>query len=205
MYLPRQYDIDVPLWVFSIIKRSGFMIELWKDIKGWENYYQVSNMGRIKSLSRFNSQRERILKQNHRRGYHSVLFSKSNIHYTVATHRLVAIAFIPNPFNKPQINHINGIRDDNQISNLEWCDQSYNIKHAYENGRGHIKQVLMLCLNDKPLLIFNSQTEASKMTGIDSRRISDCCNGRKKQGGNYKWKHYPNLTKKMMKKKEEII
>lgn len=111
------------------------MEEIWKDVEGFERLYQVSNLGNVKSLANSKTKSEKILKYSlGRRGYCQVVLSKSNNKYYMRVHRLVAQAFIPNPENKPEVNHINGIRNDNRVENLEWCTQSENQIHAYRIG-----------------------------------------------------------------------
>lgn len=118
------------------------MIEIWKDIAGYEGFYQVSNLGNVKSLFRIietgNNKRsvsERMLtKTKNRDGYIKYSLSKNGILKNYQIHRLVAIAFIPNPLKKPQVNHINGIKSDNYLNNLEWSTISENNKHALNNG-----------------------------------------------------------------------
>lgn len=105
------------------------MTEIWKDIIGYEGLYQISNQGNVKS-----SHSGAIVKQQVMGGYKYVSLHKEKKLRTHRVHRLVAQAFIPNPESKPQINHINGIKTDNRADNLEWCTQSENMKHAYENG-----------------------------------------------------------------------
>lgn len=113
------------------------MEEEWRDIIGYEGLYQVSNLGRIKSLYKkvickngFRSCKEKILKNNSYGDYNRIQIGKKSKHFLV--HRLVAKAFIPNPENKPCVNHINGIKTDNRKENLEWSTYSENTIHAYD-------------------------------------------------------------------------
>jgi hypothetical protein len=114
--------------------------EIWKDIEGYEGYYQVSNMGRVKSLARevicnngIRILKEKIRKQHTNRhlGYNYVMLSKDNKQINYRVHRLVADAFIPNPYKKPQVNHIDKVKTNNKVYNLEWCTQEENMKHSY--------------------------------------------------------------------------
>lgn len=110
-------------------------LEIWKDIKDYEGLYQVSNMGRVKSLNYHNTKEERILKQNIVRGYYQVCFSVNKKRKYYRVNRLVAQAFLPNPNNYPCVNHKDENPKNNIVSNLEWCDVKYNINYGTRNKR----------------------------------------------------------------------
>lgn len=110
------------------------MNEKWKQVKGHE-YYEVSNLGKARSYNMTGAGHKRrkipvILRPGKTRGYTTYSFNGK----TYRAHRVVAIHFIPNPENKPQVNHINGNKSDNRAENLEWCSISENHKHAFESG-----------------------------------------------------------------------
>lgn len=123
-------------------------MEVWKDIQDYEGYYQVSNLGRVKSLDRYiyNYRGGKALRKgiilklgDNGKGYLILDLMKEGKRQSVKVHRLVAKAFIPNPNNKPQTNHIDGIKTNNYYMNLEWCTQSENTIHSYKNGLQKIR------------------------------------------------------------------
>jgi hypothetical protein len=112
--------------------------EIWKDIAGYEGLYQVSNLGNIMSFQnktpKSNKAISKLLKPALSPRYYQVDLCLKGKKRRAIVHREVAIAFIPNPLNKPCVNHINGIRTDNRVENLEWCTSSENRIHAFETG-----------------------------------------------------------------------
>ena len=156
-------------------------MEEWRDIKGYEGKYQVSNLGRVKS-------RHKILKPNNVKGYLYVYPSKNSKKEALKVHRLVAEAFIDNPENKPEVNHIDGNKENNRVENLEWCTKSENMQHAiktglmhqYKTGEGPLSRKI-ICINTGE--IYNSSRHASKETGIDNSNITKCCRGKQNSAG----------------------
>jgi hypothetical protein len=156
--------------------------EEWRDIAGFEGCYQVSNIGRVRSLSRmisngkgFYRSKDKILKPNTLfKGYLQVELKRSLRRHPLQVHRLVAIAFLPNTKNYPQVNHKNGDKQDNRVENLEWCDNSMNQKHAWENGlqkvsgkAGKPKRMVVLS-KDNEVNIFESVADAMRFLGLKS-------------------------------------
>ena len=162
--------------------------EHWKPIIGFEGLYEISNLGRVKSLSRYvkskaNSKMkipERILKTGKNKcGYALVVLMKNNKRHNKLVHRLVAEAFINNPENYAVVNHIDGNKQNNNVSNLEWCSTSYNVKHAYLTGLNKkIKAVIQLDLTGKIIRKYNSVRETEQY-GYQSSGVSEACNGLK--------------------------
>lgn len=119
--------------------------EIWKPVLGYEGYYEVSSFGRVKSLPRISHlpgnsgtyiKKEKFMKihKDRRYGYKQLELHTNSKGKTWKIHRLVGLAFIPNPLNLPQLNHIDGDKTNNRVENLEWCDNSYNQIHAFRMG-----------------------------------------------------------------------
>lgn len=174
--------------------------EEWRDIYGFEGLYLISSLGNVKSIERVKrnnagiqrvDERLRVLTPD-KDGYLRVCLSKDGLHYLKSVHRLVAEAFIPNPFNLPVVNHKNENKHDNRVENLEWCTVQYNtlygtgrIKSAMKQGRS----VEQLDLNGNVIEEFYSMGYAERATGIPQPNIHKVCIGARKTAGGYKWRH----------------
>jgi len=157
------------------------MEEIWKDIKDFEGLYQVSNFGRVKSLAKswnlqngkYFSKEEKIMIGGFNTfGYRHVTLMKNNKAYCKKIHRLVAEAFLDNPNNYPQVNHINGIKSDNRLENLEWCNQSHNMQHAMSIGL----KTMRTCEKASRAILTNAQVLEirqlkDKLTGVEIAKI----------------------------------
>ena len=181
-------------------------MEIWKDIKGYEGLYQVSNLGRVKHLEftrpnlltgGVSTIKEKVLKQRLTLyGYYTVLLSKNGKKRWYFVHRLVAEAFIPNPDNLPFVNHKDENKVNNISSNLEWCTARYNSNYGTRNRRlsdtktnntYNTKQVL--CVETG--IIYPSVREAARQTNIPNTNIGACCLNKPhcKIAGGYHWKY----------------
>lgn len=197
-------------------------VEIWKDIENYPNY-QISNFGRVKSKKRITRvgiknvkkiiRNEKILKPlKLTKGYLGIrLYDNNSNAKTFKIHRLVAQAFIPNPNNLPQVNHIDGDKTNNRIDNLEWCTCLENMNHSYNiglrdkeklkehmskvgksltNKKGHhIRKVAQYDQNNKLIKIWDSQMDASKSIGITNTSIQNVCTGKGKTAGGFIWKY----------------
>ena len=179
--------------------------EIWKDIEGFEGLYQVSNLGRVKSVKRtvWNSVKgyyktvpERILKVgDNNRGYLQVQLYREGKGKWYLVHRLVAVAFIGNPNNLLVINHKNEIKSDNRVSNLEWCSYSYNNSYNDKGkkiGEKLSKPVIGIDKVTGLIVEFGSAHEAERKLGIDNGSIIKCCKGKLNSAGNFYWMYKNN-------------
>lgn len=162
-------------------------MEVWKDIKGYEGRYQISTLGRVKSLVSHFGTEERIMKgQPVWTGYLRVCLTKDGKSKMHTIHRLVAETFIPNPQNKPIVNHIDGNITNNSIDNLEWvtyAENSNKSKNVTTSERYNSKRVI-----DSNGKIFDSYREAGRYYGLAPNTIKNDCNGSTGKGLNFKRK-----------------
>jgi len=177
------------------------MEEVWKDIEGYEGLYEVSNLGRVKSLSRIDSlgrkYKEKMLRQSNSRGYLHTSLSKDNNSKSYQTHRLVALTFIPNPENKPQVNHMDENKTNNRVDNLNWMTSKENndwgtrksraIKSSINNpkrdylelGKKFSKPIYYI--NEKgEKICFSGIHEAARVLNATASGISANLNGKRK-------------------------
>ena len=194
-------------------------VEEWKDIEGYEGLYQVSNLGRVRSLDKYvkgNGGKLYFKKGGTLKpgvdggGYFYVVLSKDRVCKTMMVHRLVAEAFLPNPNNLPQVNHKDEDKKNNFVyvndngfvnaakSNLEYCDYQYNntygtrlkrISESLKNNNCASKAVLQLDKNGNFIKEWISAALVERELGINDSSISKCCKGERKSAGNYVWKY----------------
>ena len=174
-------------------------METWKAIDGYEGLYQVSNLGRVKSLNYNHTGTERILmSRKNRGGYLYVNLHKDGHRKTITVHRLVATAFISNPHNLETINHKDEVKTNNTVGNLEWMSLKDNNNYGTRNKRlsetqindpNKSKAVQMLDRQGNLLATFPSTHEAERATGIYHGHISKCCLGKYKSAGGYIWRY----------------
>lgn len=183
------------------------MREIWKDVEGYEGLYQVSNLGRVKSLGmnfirsdlKPYTRSGRILHQLvYKNDYVKVELTNHGFSKRYYVHRLVAQAFIPNPDNLPEVNHKDENPANNHVDNLEWCTHKYNSNYGTRAKRikntmqsiGRMVPVLMYSKDGKFIKRFDSIRGASEELNIHCGSIVECCQGkRRKSAGGYVWKY----------------
>ena len=165
------------------------MKEIWKDIKDYEGHYQVSNLSRVKSI-KFG--KERILKPvTDRHGYLIVGLWKNNKQKTYKVHRLVAEAFLPNPYNLPQVNHKDENPFNNNVNNLEWCNSKYNCNFGTRIERiskRRSKTVLQYDLEGNFIREWKSTAECGR-NGFNQGHVAACCQGKLKKHKDSIWRY----------------
>lgn len=161
-------------------------MEIWKDIKGYEGKYQVSNYGNVKSMNYHRERKEKILSLCHDpSGYPFVLLYKNGKRKQCAVHRLVADAFLNNENGLPCINHKDENKQNNHASNLEFCTVAYNNRYSKDTP------VAQCDLEGNPVKVWGSIREASETLKVGATNISACCRkyGRNKTAGGFIWRY----------------
>ena len=169
--------------------------EIWKPIEGYEDRYEVSNLGRVRSLDmvlpcnsngvRSTRVRRGVIRRQHigHTGYHYVLLRDGKRDKNFRVHRLVAAAFVPNPHHLPEVNHKDEDKSNNRADNLEWCTGVYNKNYGtgkWRKTKNRRKRVQRLTLDDKPLATYESTRDAARKTGYTQSNIAAACRGEPK-------------------------
>lgn len=172
------------------------MNEVWKDIKGFENLYQVSNTGKVRTLIH-----NKIMKPDVYNGYERVTLYSPFRKRRSFVHRLVAEAFVPNPENKPIIDHIDTNPFNNNADNIKWCSQKENINNPISLNKRHKphskewNENIRKGQEKKPIfcvelgIVFNGQTDAQRKLGIFQTNIGKVLLGKRKTAGGYHWQY----------------
>ena len=190
-------------------------MEEWREIEGYEGLYLVSNQGNVRSLNYRHTGKIRNLKpQKDKKGYLAIGLCRNGGLKWGKIHRLVASAFIPNPENKPQVNHINGNKADNRAENLEWATDSENIRHAYKTGlkhgdpewgrklgatHGQASRAMQAERCKRPVIAtniktgeetpFESAAEVERILGVNHASVPRVCTGRQKAAKGYTFRY----------------
>ena len=171
--------------------------EVWKPVKGFESY-EVSSLGRVRSIDRVVGTRKLKGKMlspfdNGRSGYLEVILSVDGKRFPRLIHRLVAKAFLPNPNNHRQVNHIDEDKRNNVVSNLEWCDALYNNNYGSAIERSRKKKSFKVGKFEKDsdllLEVFDSTHDVERKTGYKQPSIYRCCNGKQNTAYGFKWRY----------------
>ena len=173
------------------------MKEIWKDVKDYEGLYQVSNLGRVRSLDRLDNANRRLpgkILKGHKNtaGYPRVKLYKNKTVSDKLIHRLVAQAFIPNPDNKSQVNHIDENKTNNIVSNIEWMTTKENINHGTRNERaGKTKSITIIAtnINTGESTEFYGARECARQLELNQSSITKVLKGRLKQTGGFTFKY----------------
>ena len=160
------------------------IIEIWKPVVGYEGLYEVSDLGRVRSLNYHRSGKVRVLKyKTDKDGYKFVILCKDGKYKSFRVHRLVALAFIPNPDNLPCINHKDENKTNNCVENLEWCTRRYNVEYSLA------KPVNQYTLDGILVREWPSTNEVERQTGWSCGNISKCCNNKRKTAHGFIWRY----------------
>lgn len=167
------------------------MQEIWKDIPNYEGLYQISNYGRVKTLNpRYNKVESNIksVRKCHD-GYYRLDLHKNGVKKTYYIHKLVALAFLPNPNNYTVVNHKDENKENNYVDNLEWCTIGYNNLYSVNSRKKSRRGIIQYDLFGNLIQKWQTISSASKTLNISRNSIFRCCNGTQNTAGNYIWKY----------------
>lgn len=178
----------------------------WIPIKGFEEKYLISNTGEVYSF--YLRDNLKVQKNKYGYAYCQLSISKNNLKYSLI-HRLVALHFLPNPEDKPQVNHIDGNKGNNTLENLEWATAKENTKHAYEkklrnneilrnNGIRNSKKVYQIDIDTKNIVkVWNSAREARRVGGFHDGHIANCCKLETESYNGFIWRYEENKNENL--------
>lgn len=192
--------VKIPFFSSETKVRECLTDELWKKVIGYDEEYMVSNYGRIKSL---NKRSIGLILSQKKRAYLSVGLHKERVQKFHLVHRLVAEAFLSNQYNKLQVNHIDGNKHNNHVSNLEWCTAGENQIHSvnvlgnkplagasYQYGVDNLRARSVLQMKNGVVIAeYGCINEATQKTGIIHSGISRCCMGKQRTSKGYEWRY----------------
>ena len=162
------------------------MTEIWRDIDGYKGLYQISNKGRVKSLK---WGKERILRPGiDTWGYYFVILYNDSVSKPFKLHRLVAQAFIPNLYNKPQVNHKDENKLNNCVYNLEWVTANENSNYGSRNERIS-RKILQYSKSGEFIREWKGSREVERVLDINNSHIIQCCKGKRKSAGGFVWRY----------------
>jgi hypothetical protein len=173
-------------------------MEQWKDVIGYEGSYQVSNLGNVRSLNyRRQGFAQNLVPKLSNRGYYHVHLRKDGKVKDFTIHRLVAMMFLPNFRELPEINHINEVKTDNRVENLEWCTRSQNVRHSLPDTRRPNTRRPRKRARNEPIIQSDSHgsivktwdnvREIELATKMSAWSIYQCCEGKRKTAYGFKW------------------
>lgn len=178
--------------------------EEWRSVVGFEGYYEVSNFGEVRSLDRVVTMKNGVKRITHgkkltqgrynsKSNYRAVILCKNGKSKKESVHRLVAMAFLPNPDNLPEINHKDEDKQNNRADNLEWCDRKYNNTYGSVRFRIAMTQGIPVIQKKDGVIVnaYPTMGVASIFTGASEGGISACCRGNMKTCGGYEWEIAP--------------
>lgn len=182
-------------------------MEQWKAIPGYEGLYEVSNTGKVRSLTRYKRELNRHL---HKQGYEYVQLTKDHETKNKLVHRLVAMAYINNPNNYPQVNHIDEDKTNNNVNNLEWCTAKYNMNYgkgakarhikidyskpifkenAVKNGKKTSRAIVQFTKDGVFVARYDSAKEAMRKLGVKNAHITEVAKGKRPSANGFVWRY----------------